>query len=408
MAINLVYEDVENDTNCIKGNFTTDNPNYRRFDRGNIRQWLHLLNKQWSLYDLEHKPKKYVYTIRGWSEPQFWIGFESLLPDPFTFIPETVLDDARNNNVLLVIDSFMEGPYDPRIYAWLHQNVAKYGINPSHLIFCSGSLTEADSYKKWCSFNNIWNPVTIITDSFPMRQSTTWWHDIITPSWEDLMRYKTANKDRIKFYNCLNYSPRWHREVMICQLHNHGLLDKGLVSFQNIRGLERLQSSGIPTDVVNAVSAMNGRVIDVIDNPLKTGSNFNADIYKDSCISLITETICNDGVEVFLTEKVIKPILAKQPFMIWGNCKSLEYLRSYGFKTFDGLIDESYDTLPYAERCNAIIQNLKLLESIDILEWYDSCKEICEHNYNLYKNHINDGSAQADKFEARWRQLITK
>jgi hypothetical protein len=52
------------------------------------------------------------------------------------------------------------------------------------------------------------------------------------------------------------------------------------------------------------------------------------------------------------------------PFVIVGTRGSLEYLRSYGFRTFEGIWDESYDSIedPY-DRMLAIIQLMKTINA---------------------------------------------
>ena len=73
-------------------------------------------------------------------------------------------------------------------------------------------------------------------------------------------------------------------------------------------------------------------------------------------IQLVPETLF-DTPKTHLTEKVFKPIVMKQPFIVVGPPNSLEYLKSYGFKTFDSYWDESYDTIEDPqERMNAIMQ----------------------------------------------------
>jgi hypothetical protein len=57
---------------------------------------------------------------------------------------------------------------------------------------------------------------------------------------------------------------------------------------------------------------------------------------------LVTET---SGSRIFLTEKTAKPILASRLFIIIGACGILAKLKILGFKTFDCVIDESYDNI---------------------------------------------------------------
>ena len=57
---------------------------------------------------------------------------------------------------------------------------------------------------------------------------------------------------------------------------------------------------------------------------------------------MILETFFDDN-RLHLTEKSLRPIACGQPFILAGTYGSLEYLRSYGFKTFENIWDERYD-----------------------------------------------------------------
>jgi hypothetical protein len=86
-----------------------------------------------------------------------------------------------------------------------------------------------------------------------------------------------------------------------------------------------------------------------------------------------------------LTEKTFKPIALGMPFVIVGTQGSLKYLRSYGFKTFGHLWDESYDDEPDDHRrIQKIAQVLKHLESTDRQSVFESAHDIIEHNWNHF------------------------
>ena len=61
-------------------------------------------------------------------------------------------------------------------------------------------------------------------------------------------------------------------------------------------------------------------------------------------IEIVLETLFDDD-RLHLTEKSLRPIAIGQPFILAATHGSLEYLRSYGFKTFDTVWDETYDTI---------------------------------------------------------------
>ena len=106
----------------------------------------------------------------------------------------------------------------------------------------------------------------------------------------------------------------------------------------------------------------------------------------ESLLYLVTETVAT-GRRHHLTEKTFKPIALGMPFIIVGTQGSLQYLHSYGFKTFGDLWDESYDDEPDdSRRIEKIAQVLKHLEASDRQSIFESAHEIIEHNWNHFYN----------------------
>ena len=109
----------------------------------------------------------------------------------------------------------------------------------------------------------------------------------------------------------------------------------------------------------------------------------------DSLLYLITETVA-DGRRHHLTEKTFKPIALGMPFVMVGTQGSLEYLRSYGFKTFGHIWDESYDTIadPH-QRIAAVASLLKTLCDLSVEEriaLFRLCYGTIQHNWNHFYN----------------------
>lgn len=89
-----------------------------------------------------------------------------------------------------------------------------------------------------------------------------------------------------------------------------------------------------------------------------------------------------------LTEKVFKPIVNKRPFILAGAPGNLEYLRSYGFKTFSNWIDESYDneTDP-GKRLSMIVQQIEkicLLTDSQLDTMYSEMQDIVNYNFEHF------------------------
>lgn len=120
---------------------------------------------------------------------------------------------------------------------------------------------------------------------------------------------------------------------------------------------------------------------------------------SESMLYLVTETVAT-GRRHHLTEKTFKPIALGMPFVIVGTQGSLEYLRSYGFRTFEGIWDESYDQAPddvRIQRIASLLQSLDELPAEAKQDLFEQCHEVIEHNWN----HFYGGGFEA----VLWQEL---
>lgn len=86
-------------------------------------------------------------------------------------------------------------------------------------------------------------------------------------------------------------------------------------------------------------------------------ADFDIEDYNGTDIEIVLETLFDDD-RLHLTEKSLRPIACGQPFILAATQGSLEYLRSYGFKTYDHIWDESYDIILDAQERLVQITNL--------------------------------------------------
>lgn len=105
-------------------------------------------------------------------------------------------------------------------------------------------------------------------------------------------------------------------------------------------------------------------IVPLNDVPSWYSADYNGDDYATSGIEVVLETVFDDQRN-HLTEKSLRPIACGRPFILAATPGSLQYLRDYGFKTFDGLIDETYDTiLNPKQRLVAIINEMKRISNL--------------------------------------------
>ena len=109
----------------------------------------------------------------------------------------------------------------------------------------------------------------------------------------------------------------------------------------------------------------------------------------DSLIYVPTETIYF-GRRLHITEKTFKAIALEMPFVLMATAGSLEYMRSYGFRTFADVFDESYDSeTDDIKRVEQVVQLLKDLDNMSTAERqqiHRACLPAVEHNYAHFYN----------------------
>jgi hypothetical protein len=91
--------------------------------------------------------------------------------------------------------------------------------------------------------------------------------------------------------------------------------------------------------------------------PSHYSADFDCDDYGNTSMEVVLETLFDDN-RWHLTEKSLRPIALGHPFILAGTAGSLAYLRSYGFKTFDTVWNESYDSIKDPEQRLCAITDL--------------------------------------------------
>ena len=202
-----------------------------------------------------------------------------------------------------------------------------------------------------------------------------------------------------KSYMFINAADAAHRRHIFGTLLQNNLLDKGNVSYQCCRGkisasrdfeiqrgftVSQIEHSNFLFNITDPVLPM------LIDDST-VASRLPRRLFLDSYLGIIGEThfvnIPNSFNTSFVTEKTFNAIANNQMFIIVGHAGSLDLLRSLGYKTFDSVIDESYDTiLNNGDRLEAVSKEIVrfLARPInEIKEDYIKVSNIIKHNRDL-------------------------
>ena len=189
-----------------------------------------------------------------------------------------------------------------------------------------------------------------------------WW---MFDRYQNKKFYVDHSMKRYDFFY-LNKFPRSHRLKLFEKIKSAGLLDNSLYSFldQGIRLNPRYE---LPWVDINNYPRY-GADQDIYELP-----------YNHSAYNIVSET--HDAGEVFITEKIWKPIIMQQIFVVHGRPHYLKTLRELGFQTFGSVFDESYDEqIDSDKRIDKIVELCKFLKNQDPGKMYKATESIRQHN----------------------------
>jgi hypothetical protein len=203
-----------------------------------------------------------------------------------------------------------------------------------------------------------------------------------------------------KVFICLNHvinNNRSYRLLLLSMLKEQNLLSSGIVS------APLLNQALVKEEVFSKSSRLSkdGKIhimknlyeeaepIIVHDTDYKSASADIPDFFYQAFWNIVPETNFYDE-KLHLTEKIFKPIAIKRPFILVSSPGNLEYLKSYGFKTFDRWIDESYDSEPDHDiRLEKIVGEIKKLCQLtpqELDRMHQEMTEVLEYNHHHFFN----------------------
>jgi len=116
------------------------------------------------------------------------------------------------------------------------------------------------------------------------------------------------------------------------------------------------------------------------------GQIIPVDIYNQTRYSIVAETQVENEFS-FFTEKVAKPMLARRLFIVVSGQYYLRNLRKLGFRTFSGLVNESYDEIEsWENRTRAACAEAQRVSTLDSNLVQSTIADIVEYNFNHLMN----------------------
>jgi len=220
----------------------------------------------------------------------------------------------------------------------------------------------------------------------------------------------TEPKQILKHYACLMGNDKISRRYIFYMLKKGNLLPFGYVSHHRYQRPNSIDDNMFLTTLKSKIKDFDDFLRESEETvSLQDPAGWRhwvdkPDIYNEqSCISLTCESVLGVG-GVSVTEKTLRSIIFKKPFLLVAEPYVLKYLKHLGFKTFSDVFDESYDNiLCPVIRCQKVYQQLEsfcklsLNEAIDLTE---KLRYITDYNYDYYFNHFDGTFKFKEKIES--------
>jgi hypothetical protein len=355
---------------------------------------------------LEFRHDHFIFTFKKFDDAEyFYIDFLmgkhlDLLTDA---IPKSIIEKIKEKRVTLILSNCHESFHHVVDGIYEHA-VLGLRLPPSQIVLYSESADikqEVESVAKRLNLEQI-NCEWIRIFEYGIQQQAI--HGV---------EYKNPITLEIKDYpkKFLNFNRRWrpHRPAFVSFLACHNLLDLGHVSlalsddntnWQKIwPGLIDIHKNDL--EELNTLLSNRDKILNIpplyldrkdLEVNHVTLLPSTKQYYQDTYFSVVSETNYYAYLDPgrFLSEKLFKPIVHQHPFIILSRPGCLAALQSIGYKTFSGLIDESYDQETNdVKRMGMIVQEVKRLCELDtksLNNFLIESKKICLENYNTLMN----------------------
>lgn len=308
-----------------------------------------------------------------------------------TLISSNDIEKIRNKEYHIVLDNSDECFYD--IIDSIYKNIVdKFNIPAEQITLISGGPRIIDRVRQlgFPPINIEWASACelSIKQSYPYQYSQHL----------NTLEHKEYSK---KF---LLFNRRWRpwRPMLITLLYDRGLLDHGYVSlgqsdtldnwnniYNNLYHLFDFKDVLDKNKSIKSLPPMYLDTNDLVTNRVGL-SNTTDSYFENSYFSVITETTYFNNQPIFPTEKIFKAIAMRHPFILVTVPGTLKFLREQGYKTFEGIINESYDS-EYNDSNRLIlivneIQRLCKLNTTELDQFLNYAKGICEFNFSHLMN----------------------
>ena len=340
----------------------------------------------------------YPYTIHYTDEP---VPQGSLYPvglawfdytiDYFALIPQSTLALIQSGQVR-VLFYYHEGDNPTREQARLNHLCELHALDPACYVFVTGNT----AVEHLANFRY-----------FPDHELFYWRNGV---EWNGRAQpYCPAHEEaRTRRFTLLSRVHKWWRATTVAYLQQEGLLDQAYWSYGTVdigdlpenNPIQIGQFAGLRSCMDRFLTSAPYRCDDLTAAEHNSHWILADHLYSDSYASIVLETLfdAEQSGGAFITEKTFKAILNGHPFVIFGCPGTLATLRRLGYRTFDHVIDNSYDEiLDNTQRFRAAVAAVQHLSAQDPARWYRACRTDILHNQALFRATKYGRLAQLDQ-----------
>jgi hypothetical protein len=296
-------------------------------------------------------------------------------------IPDLVVEKIKDGKCKILITCPYEG-WDWDVWDTFVDKIKfKYNFENLHFVMFTGNYLPNSKYRS-ITFN-FWE-----SSSF----------HYVCNDFRHQLGILNLKKDRQYKFLCLNRRPAPHRYGIVSMLYDYksqGILtcaqgagyNKDYTDYQIKQFKENLPELIRKFDneiVLNLPLKYDDGIDPETQNPAQDDSH---EKFYNSYLYVVTETFFFEQNNLFLSEKIFKPISFFQPFVVIGRPGTLKLLKDLGYKTFSDYWDESYDDEPHdAKRLHKaarIIRSIIKKSNTELTEMLVDMESIFVHNFNV-------------------------
>jgi len=294
---------------------------------------------------------------------------KQVLPPPQT-LPREVWQRVIDGRCLVLFDAATDGNvHTPDASGRLHDYLASAGVMPDQAAYVTQDRSWAKAYRGHTRRFGL-KPMRVAYYDYFLRFFFKAFEHTGEEVYDSRLRlFLKRPATRSRRYICLNLSPRAPKVLLLARLMQHGFFDDGHISFggfdeskhsravslkvmlgmiADLPGFGRIAGELMPyvyemTKLEPMLLGETKRVEGQPQHIKKQAADQQFDEYSDSFFTIATDTEMHSRR---VSEKALKNLVNFHPSIILGNEGSVAFNNALGFKSFDGYVDEAYDSEP--------------------------------------------------------------